>query len=101
MQLAHRQARISGSRHPAGSHAAYSTIVENATKAGKALERLLQDDIDLSEESQEQQRIKIYIADALNTLNRIAIKADAMLVKQIEHYQDILVTSQKQGREGR
>lgn len=75
---------------------AYFTIVENA---GKALERLLQDDIDLSEESQEQQRIKIYIADALNTLNRIATKADAMLIKQIEHYQGILVTSQKQGRE--
>lgn len=79
---------------------AYSTIVENATKAGKALERLLQDDIDLSEESQEQQRIKIYIADALNTLNRIATKADAMLVKQIEHYRrHILQANQKQGKE--
>lgn len=65
------------------------------------MERLREDDVDLLEESPEQRRIKILSANALNTLNRIATKVDAMLAKQIEHYQDILVTSQKQGRESR
>ena len=44
-------------------------------------------------------RIKISSADALNTLNRIATKVDAMLAKQIEHYRDILQANQKQGKE--
>lgn len=77
----------------------YLMIVENTAKAGNAMERLREDDVDLLEESPEQRRIKILSANALNTLNRIATKVDAMLAKQIEHYRDILQANQKQGKE--
>ena len=76
---------------------AWKTIHRRTTKTGQRMERLLEDDVDLLEESPEQRRIKISIADALNTLNRIATKVDAMLAKQIEHYRDILQANQKQG----